>query len=208
MWTPEWQKSFELLKSFLCGEPILKYADTSKPYTLYTDASKYGWAGVLTQSHTIAIDDKSVSQLNWAALTKEANTIYMSVKKLSFYLIQADVLLNSDHLPLKRFLHKNTLNSKVNNWAMELDSFNIQFEHIKGQNNILEDTLSCLIDINPDTQLTPEGKGYEFGYAVFEELPGIKTFEINEVIAGDKQIKNDPDLQNALQCIANPIAPE
>ena len=36
MWTPECQKSFELLKSFLCGEPILKYADTSKPYTLHT----------------------------------------------------------------------------------------------------------------------------------------------------------------------------
>ena len=43
VWTPECQKSFELLKSFLCGEPILKYADTSKPYTLYTDANKYGW---------------------------------------------------------------------------------------------------------------------------------------------------------------------
>ena len=34
VWTPECQKSFELLKSFLCGEPILKYADTSKPHTL------------------------------------------------------------------------------------------------------------------------------------------------------------------------------
>ena len=52
MWTPECQKFFKLLKSLLCGEPILKYADTSKPYTLYTDASKYGWAGILTQSHT------------------------------------------------------------------------------------------------------------------------------------------------------------
>ena len=61
MWTPECQKSFELLKSFLCGEPILKYADTSKPYTLYTDASKYHWAGVLTQSHTTVIDGKSVT---------------------------------------------------------------------------------------------------------------------------------------------------
>ena len=60
-WTPEYQKSFELLKSFLCGEPILKYADTGKPYTLYTDASKYGWAGVLTQSHTTDIDGKSVT---------------------------------------------------------------------------------------------------------------------------------------------------
>ena len=223
VWTPECQKSFKLLKSFLCGEPILKYADTSKPYTLYTNASKYGWAGVLTQSHTTVIDGKSVttdhpvvfvsglfrgSQLNWAALTKEAYTICMSVKKLSFYLIQADVLLESDHLPLKSFLHKNTLNSKVNNWAMELESFNIQFEHIKGQNNILADTLSCLVDIDPDTQLTPEENGYEFGSVVFEELPDIHTFEINEVIAGDKEIKNDQDLCDALQCIDNLIAPE
>ena len=91
--TPECQKSFELLKSFLYGEHILKYADTSKPYTLYTDASKYGWAGVLTQSHTTVIYGTSVttdhpvtfvsglfrgSQLNWAALTKEAYAIYMS----------------------------------------------------------------------------------------------------------------------------------
>ena len=112
---------------------------------------------------------------------KEAYAIYKSFKKLSFYLIHADVLLKSDHLPLKRFLHKNTLNSKVNNWAMELESFNIQFKHIKGQNNVLADTLSHLIDIDPDTQLTPEGNGYEFGYVVFD------IFEINKVIAGEKK---------------------
>ena len=35
VWTPECQKSFELLKSFLCGEPILKFAYTNKPYTLF-----------------------------------------------------------------------------------------------------------------------------------------------------------------------------
>ena len=90
---------------------------------------------------------------------------------------------------------------------MELESFSIQFEHIKGQNNVLVDTLSHLIGINLDTQLTPEGNGYEFGYEVFEELPDIYTFEIDEVIAGDKEIKNDPDLHAALQCIDNPITP-
>ena len=170
-WTPECQKSFELLKSYLYGEPILKYADTSEPYTLYTDASKYGWAGVQTQSHTTDIDGKSVttdhpvafvsglfrgSQFNWAALMKEAFAIYMSVKKLSFYLDQADIYLRSDHLPLKRLLWKNTLNSEVNNWAMELKSFNIQFEYIQGSKNILADTLSRLIDMDEDTRLPPE----------------------------------------------------
>ena len=91
---------------------------------------------------------------------------------------------------------------------MELELFNIQFAHIKEQNIVLADTLSCLIDTDPDTQLTPEGNGYEFGYAVFEELPDIHTLETIEVIAGDKKIKNDPDLCDALQCINNLIAPE
>ena len=222
-WTPNCQKSFELLKSYLCVEPILKYADTGKPYTLYTDASKYSWVGVLTQSHTTDIDDKSVttdhpvtfisglfrgSQLNWAALKKETFAICMSVKKLSFYLDQAEITLRSDHLPLKRFLQENTLNSKVNNWAMKLESFNIQFEYIQGAKNILVDTLSRLIDIIEDTQLPTEEQGYEFGCAVFEDLPKIKTFQVNEVIVGDKEIKNNLDLADTLQCIDNPLSAE
>ena len=100
--------------------------------------SKYGWAGVLTQAHTSMVEGKTIttyhpvaygsglfrgSQLNWAALTKEAYAIYMSVKKLAFYLTDADILLKSDHLPLKKFLQKNALNNKVNNWAMELEAF-------------------------------------------------------------------------------------
>ena len=224
--TPACQKSFELLKETLCGEPVLKYADTSKPYTLYTDASKFSWAGVLTQPHTTAIDGKSTttdhpvafvsrlfrgSQLNWAALTKEAFAIYMSVKKLSFYLTDAQILLRSDHKPLEKFLLKNMLNSKVNNWAIKLEAFNIQFDYIKGSNNTLVDTLNCLIAIDPDTPTTLEGQGYEFGYAIFEEFPKVKTktYEVNEVIVGtNKEIKNDPELQESLQCTKNPITPQ
>ena len=141
---------------------------------------------------------------------KEAFAIYMSVKKLSFYLTDARILL-SDHKPLEKFLQKNTLNSKVNNWAMELEAFNIQFDYIKGSSNVLADTLSHLIAIDPDTPFTPEGQGYEFGYAIFEEFPEVKTntYEVNEVIVGtQKEIKNDPDLQDALQCIENPITPQ
>ena len=143
-------------------------------------------------------------QLDWAASTKEAFAIYMSVKKLSFYLDQAEIILRSDHLPLKRFL----LNSKVNNWAMELKSFNIKFEYIQGSKNVPADTLSRLIDIDEDTRLPSEEQGYEFGYAVFEDLSKIKTFEVNEVIVGDKEIKNDPDLADTLQCIDNPLSAE
>ena len=43
------------------------------------------------------------SQLNGAALTKEAYAIYMSIKKLTYYLEDVEITLRSNHLPLKRF---------------------------------------------------------------------------------------------------------
>ena len=73
------------------------------------------------------------------------------------------------------------------------------------------DTLSRLIAIDPDMPTTLEGQGYEFGYAIFEEFPKVKTktYEVNEVIVGtNKEIKNDPELQESLQCIENPITPQ
>ena len=72
------------------------------------------------------------SKINWAYLTKEAYAIYMSIKKLIYNLKDADITLRSDHLPLKKFLAKNTLNSKVNNWAIKFSPFRITFEYIKG----------------------------------------------------------------------------
>ena len=60
-WTPACQKSFQPLKEALCCEPVLKYADVSKPYTLYTDASKFSWAGVLTQKYTADVNGKQIT---------------------------------------------------------------------------------------------------------------------------------------------------
>ena len=108
------------------------------------------------------------SQLNWAALTKEAYTIYMSIKKSTFYLMGHEITLRSDHLPLKKFLRKMTLNNMVNNWSTEIKSFNINFVHISGKANVLADTLSRLIETNPDLKQQPELKGHEFGKYCFE----------------------------------------
>ena len=102
---------------------MLTYPDPNLPYMLFTDASKYAWAFVLTQEKTHVFREKETnllhpitymsglfrgSQLNWVRLTKEASAIYMSIKKITYYLEDADVTLRSDHLPLKKFLAKNT----------------------------------------------------------------------------------------------------
>ena len=126
------------------------------------------------------------SQLNWAALTKEAFAIYSSIKKLSYYLEDADIVLRSDHLPLKKFLHKNTLNTKVNNWAVEISPYRIQFEYIKGIKNTLADTMSRLIQIDPEARQNPEPEGYEFGYHAFEDLEPIKS-DVQEIEISTKE---------------------
>ena len=208
-WNNRCQEAFEFLKQMLLKEPILKYPDPSKPYTLFTDASKFAWACVLTQEYEHEFDGKKRkilhpitymsglfkgSQVNWATLTKEAYAIYVSVKKLDHYIQDAEVTLRSDHLPLKSFLQKNTLNTKVNNWAIDITSRcrNIQFEYIKGIKNTLADTMSRLIEITPEIEQEPEPPGQEFGYDIFETLEPIETTThyINE-LKEEIQIKHE-----------------
>ena len=89
VWSEKCDKAFKHLKEPLMHHPILRYPDPGCPYTLFTDVSGIGWAGVLTQEFE---DDKGKkkqhpvcyisgqfrgSQQNWAALTKEAYAIYM-----------------------------------------------------------------------------------------------------------------------------------
>ena len=174
-------------------EPILTYPDPNLPYVLFTEASKYAWACVLTQEKTNMVEGKEVkllhhitymsglfrgSQMNWACLTKEAYPNYMSIKKLTYYLEDADITLKSDHLPLKKFLAKNTLNSKVNNWVIEISPFHITFEYIKGIKNTLADTMSQMIDVDPQVQPEPEPEGYEFSYYTFDPLPTLEVHDI------------------------------
>ena len=91
-WMDACQVAFQMLKEHLLKEPILKYPRPDHSYILYTDASKYAWAGVLTQAYTYQENEQDYTihhpityvsglfkgpQLYWAALTKEAYAIYM-----------------------------------------------------------------------------------------------------------------------------------
>ena len=178
----------------------MTYPDPNLPYVLFTDASKY--VCVLTQEKTHMVEGKEVkllhpitymsglfrgSQMNWACLTKEAYAIYMSIRKLTYYLEDTDITLRSDHLPLKKFLAKNTLNSKVNNWAIEISPFCITFEYFKGIKNTLVDTMSQMINIDPQVQPKPEPEGYELSYYTFDPLPAMKVHDIQMSSVGPIQ---------------------
>ena len=213
-WTQKCQESFKLLTTSLLTDPILTYADPNPPYMSFTDASKYAWACVLAQEKTHTIEGKETKllhpitytsglfrgrQLNWACLTKEAYAIYMSIKKLTYFLEDADITLRSDHLPLKKFPARDTLNSKVYNRAIEISPFRITFEYIKGIKNTLVDTMSRLIEIDPHVQQEPETEGYEFGYFVFDNLPNIEVTDIESTLNLITDIKTKDTSGNNFQ---------
>ena len=80
------------------------------------------------------------------------------IRKLDSYLEGAQTTVRSDHLPLKKFLIRDTANTKVRNWALELEGYRLNFEYIKGIKNTLANAMSRLVKIMPEARLIPEPK--------------------------------------------------
>ena len=122
------------------------------------------------------------------ALVKEAYVIYMSTRKLDYYLDEAVTTIRSDHLPLKRFLEHKTKNSKVDNWSLDIAHYNLQFEYVKGIKNTLVDTMSRLVQLDPTIKQEPELEGYQFGQPLKKE----QVEEMVAMIWEGMDSENDP----------------
>ena len=85
------------------------------------------------------------------------------------------------------------MNSKVNNWAIEISPFHITFEYIKGIKNTLADTMSQLIDIDPQIQQDLEPEGYEFGYYTFNTLPAVEVSNVEATEDTSENNRNGSD---------------
>ena len=126
-------------------------------------------------------------------------------KGLSFYVTDADVTIRSDHLPLKKFLNKQTMNSKVNNWAVELEQFRLHLEWIPGSRNLLADSLRNLIDVIPATQQPGEPKDHEFGSYCFEELEPAKVMEVISTEVIEMQVVTSEVTEDLLKSWKLPV---
>ena len=69
------------------------------------------------------------------------------------------------------------MNSKVNNWAVELEQFRLHLEWIPGSRKLLANSLSRLLDVVPDAQKSKEPDDQEFSSYCFEELEPAKVME-------------------------------
>ena len=150
--TPHWNEKCELslktMKEMLLSNQVLAFPDNHKPYELFTDASGKHMSGVLMQdARPIGYFAKSFhgTQLQWAALTKEAHAVYRAVEFFSVFITACKVTLRCDHKPLAKFLKGDTRNQMVNRWSLNMQQYDITFEWVATDKNI-SDCLSRLID--------------------------------------------------------------
>ena len=71
--------------------------------------------------------------------------------------------------------------------------FHITFEYIKEIKNTLADTMSRLINIDPQIQQDSEPEGYEFGYYTFDTLPTLEVSNIETTQDASSNDKSNPD---------------
>ena len=74
----------------------------------------------------------SQSQCWWPVITKECLSIFMPIKKYSFYLQNADLLVCSDHKPPLKIFTGHTDNYKCNTWGLEATTIpsRVKVKHI------------------------------------------------------------------------------
>ena len=141
-WTPSALLAFEKCKQAIQTCPTLTFLDYHSPIVLETDASDYAIGAYLYQ----IVDDRpqpvnflsktlNLVQLRWDTPTKEAYAIFYAIRKLSYLLRDVPFTLKTDHKNL--IFMKSSTDSKVYRWNVELQEFDYQIEHIKGEENVV-----------------------------------------------------------------------
>ena len=148
-WGPDQTRAFEELKVRLSSAPILIQPDYSKPFVLRTDASNYALGAVLLQGE--GKDERPIeyasrllipAERNYSTTEREALAVVWAVERFRGYIEGHEVIIGSDHQPLKWLLTLKSPTGRLVRWALKLQCFNIQVQYTPGKANVIADTLS------------------------------------------------------------------
>jgi hypothetical protein len=94
--------------------------------------------------HPIAFASRSLtsSEQNYAATEGECLAVKWAVDKFHYYLHGNRFLLRTDHKALEWLDSARFTNSKLERWAMQLQGYDFEVQHIKGSTNCVADYLS------------------------------------------------------------------
>lgn len=191
-WDAGCEAAFRKLKQELLQAPILAYADFSKPFVLYTDASNLGLGAVLAQQQegaerVIAYASRSLhpaerNDANYSTFKLELLALKWAVsEKFKDYLWGAKVTVITDNNPLVH-LQTAKLGAVEQRWVAQLANYDLQIQYRPGREHTNADVLSRLQETEgPRDRADPDAVSREEGYMVGAvDAPGSRPEAVPE----------------------------
>ena len=150
-WDSRCQQAFDDLKTLCTMAPILAYADFTKPFKLYTDASSTGLGAVLYQTQedgTKVVIAYASRSLNKAESHYPAHKLeflalkWAVVKKFHKYLYGSTFNMYTDNNLLTYVLTTAKLDAASHGWVASLANYNFRLHYQAGKTNIDTEALS------------------------------------------------------------------
>jgi hypothetical protein len=141
-WTDECQESFKEIKRVILTETMLTFPDFSKEFHVYTDASEFQLGAVIMQDNKLlAFYSRKMNsaQQKYTTGEQELLSIVETLKEFRTILLGQKLVVHTDHLNL---LYRKMASDRIVRWRVMLEEYGPQFLHVKGEENVVADTLS------------------------------------------------------------------
>ncbi|GBM95898.1 Retrovirus-related Pol polyprotein from transposon 297, partial [Araneus ventricosus] len=144
------QQAFQTLKQRLVTPPVLRQVDPTKPFIIRTDASGYALGAVLLQGDSPA-DERPIeyasrllssADKNYSTTEREALAVVWALDKFRGYIEGADIIVASDHQPLKWLMTLSSPTGRLARWALQIQTYNLKIDYLPGKCNVVADMLS------------------------------------------------------------------
>ena len=149
-WSKECHESFDQLKSSLVSYPILRLADVSKDFKLYTDASGYAIGAILAQvdeknqEYVVAYASRLMTktEINYGITEKECLAVIYGIKQFRNYLYGTKFKVITDHSALHWLKNIKMPSSRLTRWSIYIQEFDCEIIHRKGSHHANVDAIS------------------------------------------------------------------
>jgi hypothetical protein len=141
-WTEQHNKAFETMKNIVSKDTLLTYPNFEIPFEIYTDASKTQLGAVICQNDKpIAFYSRKLNsaQTRYTTTERELLAIVETLKEFRNILLGQKIIVFTDH---KNLTYKIFNTDRVMRWRLILEEFGPDLNYIKGEKNVVADSLS------------------------------------------------------------------
>eukprot|EP00477_Mikrocytos_mackini_P000180 GAHX01000190.1.p1 GENE.GAHX01000190.1~~GAHX01000190.1.p1 ORF type:complete len:526 (+),score=71.90 GAHX01000190.1:1842-3419(+) len=143
-WTNKDSQTVKEIIDELKQKTLLQHPDLNSSFVLQTDASDYAIGAALLQNNKpigFFSAKLSTTEQRYSIVEKETYAILRALRHFKTLVFNSLVHIETDNANL---IFNSNLSKRINRWKLEIEELTYTLTHLKGENNLLADTLSRL----------------------------------------------------------------